>query len=165
MVILVNIFHTDTIIEKQLVIQLWHIPTAKVGKNSRGTSQRNFFILSTFPDPLRCLDMSTNLKTNDLSRFRRIRTLPSRRLAWRLILFSSLERKCRRCELRRVLDHYFNVCLGVSGRETELTRTCCFGFDRKRRPDSKRVLLPTFCFYLRVVWFTPLPRFSQVDKK
>ena len=35
------------------------------------------------------------------------------------ILFSCLERTCGRCELRRVLDQYFNVCLGVSGREME----------------------------------------------
>ena len=32
-------------------------------------------------------------------------------------LFSCLERKCLRSELRGVLDHYSNVRLGVSGRE------------------------------------------------
>ena len=59
------------------------------------------------------------------------------------ILFSCLERKCLRGELRRVLDHSFNVCLGVSGGEMELTRMCCFEFDRMLRADSKRVLLST----------------------
>ena len=44
------------------------------------------------------------------------------------ILFLCLERKCGQCELWRVSDHYFNVCLGVSGREMKLTRTCCFEF-------------------------------------
>ena len=80
------------------------------------------------------------------------------------ILFSCLERKSLRGELRHVLDHSFNVCLGVSGGEMELTRTCCFEFDRMLRADSKRVLLSTFCFYFRVALFTSLSLLPQVDK-
>ena len=30
------------------------------------------------------------------------------------ILFLCFERKCLRCELWHVFDHYFNVCLGVT---------------------------------------------------
>ena len=37
-------------------------------------------------------------------------------------LFSFFERKCLQCEPQRVLDHYFNVRLGVSGPEMELAR-------------------------------------------
>ena len=44
--------------------------TAEVDKNPRGTSRRYFLIVSTIPVPLRCLDMSKSLKTNDLSCFR-----------------------------------------------------------------------------------------------
>ena len=36
----------------------------------------------------------------------------------------------------------------------ELTRTCCFEFNRMLRADSKRVLLSTFCFYFKVAGFT-----------
>ena len=43
------------------------IPTAAVCKTSRGISRRYFFILSTDFNPLRCLNMSKTLKTNDLS--------------------------------------------------------------------------------------------------
>ena len=73
------------------------------------------------------------------------------------------ERKCRKCELC-LLDHYFNVSLGVSGHEMELTRTCCFEFDRKRQPDSKRLFLRTFCFYFMVAGFTYLSSLPEVDK-
>ena len=81
-----------------------------------------------------------------------------------LILFSCLQQKCIQWGPRRVLDHYFNVCLGVSGREMELTRTCCFEFDQKRRPDSKRLLLRTICFYFMVAGFTYLSLLPEVDK-
>ena len=53
-------------------------------------------------------------------------------------VFTLLIRKWSQCVPRRVLDHCFNVCLGVSGREMELTRTCCFEFDRKPREGGKR---------------------------
>ena len=69
-------------------------------------------------------------------------------------LFSCLDRKCLRGELRRVLDHYFNVRIGVSCREMELTQMFCFEFDRMLRAESKRVLLSTLCFYFRVAGFT-----------
>ena len=67
-------------------------------------------------------------------------------------------------ELRRVLDHSFNVCLGVSGGEMELTRMCCFEFDEMLRADSKHVLLSTFCFYFRLARFTSLSPLPAVDK-
>ena len=81
------------------------------------------------------------------------------------ILFLCVEQKCGQCELRRVLDHYFNVRLGVSGREMELTKTCCFEFDQKRGADSKRLFLRTFCFYFMVVGFTYLSPLPEVDNK
>ena len=80
------------------------------------------------------------------------------------ILFSCLEQKCGQCELRRVSDHYFNVCLGISGRKMELTRTCCFEFARKRGADSKRLFLPAFCFYFMLARFTHLSPLPEVDK-
>ena len=72
--------------------------------------------------------------------------------------------KTSRCRLRRVLDQYFNVCLGISGREMELTRTYCFEFDQMLRADSKCVLLSTFCFYFRVAGFTYWSLHPVVDK-
>ena len=45
----------------------------------------------------------------------------------------------------------------------ELTRTCCFEFDRMLRADSKRVLLSTFCFYFMVAGFTYLSPLPEVD--
>ena len=63
------------------------------------------------------------------------------------------------------LDHYFNVRLGISRREMELTRTCCFEFDRMRRADSKHVLFSTFCFYFRLARFTSLSPLPQVDNR
>ena len=80
------------------------------------------------------------------------------------ILFSCLERKCGRCELQRVLDHHFNVCLGVCCREMELTRTWCFEFNWMLRADSKHVLLSTFCFYFMVAGFTYWSLHPVVDK-
>ena len=101
------------------------LSTAKVCTNSRGKSQRYFFILSTVPNPLRCLNMSKSLKTNDLSCLRRVRTLPSRRLDYRFKTSGEFDctKRLKGRTPRRILDHYFNVCLGVSGREMELTRT------------------------------------------
>ena len=46
----------------------------------------------------------------------------------------------------------------------ELNRTCCFEFNRMLRADSKRVLLPTFCFYFRLARFTSLSPLPEVDK-
>ena len=46
----------------------------------------------------------------------------------------------------------------------ELTRTCCFEFDRMLRPDCKRVLLSTFCFYFMVACFTHRLPHPEVDK-
>ena len=80
------------------------------------------------------------------------------------IFFTCLERICGRCELWHVLDHYFNVCLGVSGREMELTRTCCFEFDRKKRPGGKVSFLRHICVYFRLAHFTSLSLLPQVDK-
>ena len=82
------------------------------------------------------------------------------------ILFLCLERKCGQCELRIVSDHYyyFNVCLGVSGREMELTQLCCFEFARKRGADSKQWFLPAFCFYFMLARFTHLSPLPEVDK-
>ena len=54
--------------------------------------------------------------------------------------------------------------LGLSGREMELTRTCCFEFDRKKGPDSKRLFLLTFCFYFRVAGFTYFSPLPEADK-
>ena len=79
-------------------------------------------------------------------------------------LFTCLEQKCLWCELRRDLDHYFNVRFGVSGREMELTRTFCFEFDQMLRAESKRVLLSTFCFYFMVACFTNRSPHPEVDK-
>ena len=42
-------------------------PRPFVGKISQGTSRRNFFILSTIPDPLRCSNMSKHFKTIGLT--------------------------------------------------------------------------------------------------
>ena len=42
----------------------------------------------------------------------------------------------------------------------ELTRTCCFEFDRKGRPGGKVSFLRHICVYFRLAWFTyfsPLP--------
>ena len=84
--------------------RLRQILTAEVGKNSQGTSQRNFFILSTVPDPLRCLNMSKSLKTNDLSCFRHIRTLP---LDWWQNFRKKVQggrnvRRCHPCQFTRL---------------------------------------------------------------
>ena len=46
----------------------------------------------------------------------------------------------------------------------ELTQTCCFEFDRKRRPGGKRLFLRTFCFYFRVARFTHRSPLPEVDK-
>ena len=80
------------------------------------------------------------------------------------ILFLCVEEKCRWCELRHVLDHYFNVRLGVSRREMELTRTCGFEFDRNKRPGGKALFLRTFCFYFMLAWFTHRSPLPEVDK-
>ena len=47
----------------------------------------------------------------------------------------------------------------------ELTRTCCFEFDRKKGPESKQLFLHTFCFYFRLVGFTYLLPLPEVDKR
>ena len=60
-------------------------------------------------------------------------------------MFSCLKWKFLRGELRRVLDHYFNVRLGVSGREMELTRMCCL--NSTGRGDQK----VNDCFYVLFV--------------
>ena len=65
---------------------------------------------------------------------------------------------------RRVLDHYFNVRLGISGCEMELTRTCCFEFDWKRRPGDKVSFLRNIPFYFSLAGFTYLSPLSEVDK-
>ena len=57
-----------------------------------------------------------------------------------------------------------NVALAVSDGEMELTRTCCFEFNRMLRADSKRVLLSTFCFYFMVAGFTYWSLHPVVDK-
>ena len=54
------------------------------------------------------------------------------------------------------------VCFGINRRE--LTGTCCFEFDQKRRPDSKRLFLCTFCFYFMVPAFTHPSPLPDVDK-
>ena len=46
----------------------------------------------------------------------------------------------------------------------ELTRTCCFEFDRMLRADGKRVHLSTFLFYFMVAGFTYWSLLPQVDK-
>ena len=79
-------------------------------------------------------------------------------------LSSCLERKCLQRALRGVLDHYFNVHLDVSGREMELTRTCCFEFDRKLQEGGKQLVLHTFCLFFRVAGFTYLLPLPEVDK-
>ena len=79
-------------------------------------------------------------------------------------LFSCLERKSLRGELQRVLDHYFNVRIGVSCREIELTRTGCFEFDRKKRPGGKVSFLCHICFYFMVAGFTYWSLHPVVDK-
>ena len=73
-------------------------------------------------------------------------------------------RKCGRCELRLVLYHYVKVRLGVIRGEMELTRTCCFEFDRKPREWDKLLFLHTFCLYFRVAWFTYWSLHPEVDK-
>ena len=80
-------------------------------------------------------------------------------------LFSCLERKCLRGELQRVLYHYFNVRIGVSCREMELTRTGCFEFDRKKRPGGKVSFLCHICFYFMVAEFTYWSLHPVVDNK
>ena len=60
----------------------------------------------------------------------------------------------------RFVSILISSALAYTDSEMELTRTCCFEFDRMLRADSKRVLLSTFCFYFRVAGFThlsPLP--------
>ena len=47
----------------------------------------------------------------------------------------------------------------------ELTLTCCFEFERKRRADSKQLFLHTFCFYFMVAGFTYLSPLPEVDNK
>ena len=54
--------------------------------------------------------------------------------------------------------------LAYTDTEMKLTRTCCFEFDRKRAPDSKRLFLCTFCFYFRVAGFTYWSLHPMVDK-
>ena len=46
----------------------------------------------------------------------------------------------------------------------ELTHTCCFEFDRKRRAGGKRMFLHTFCFYFMVAGFTYWSFHPEVDK-
>ena len=46
----------------------------------------------------------------------------------------------------------------------ELTRTCCFEFDRKRRPGGKDSFLCHICVYFRVAGFTYWSLHPEVDK-
>ena len=64
----------------------------------------------------------------------------------------------------RILDHYFNVSCGINRREMELTRTCCFEFDRKRGPGSKVLFLRHIRFYFRVARFIHRSLLPEVDK-
>ena len=48
--------------------------------------------------------------------------------------------------------------------EMELTRMCCFEFNRKRGPDGKRLFLRTFRLYFRLAGFTNLMPLPEVDK-
>ena len=47
----------------------------------------------------------------------------------------------------------------------ELTRTCCFEFDRKRRPGCKVSFLRNIPFYFMVAGFTYWSLHPVVDKK
>ena len=47
----------------------------------------------------------------------------------------------------------------------ELTRTCCFEFDRKPPEGGKRSFLSTFCFYFMVACFTHRSPHPEVDKE
>ena len=49
-------------------------------------------------------------------------------------------------------------------RKMELIETCCFEFDRKRRPGSKVSFLRNIHFYFRVAGFTPLSPLPEVGK-
>ena len=56
------------------------------------------------------------------------------------------------------------VCLAYTDSEMELTRTCCFEFDRKKRPGGKVSFLCHICVYFGLAGFTHLSPHPQVDK-
>ena len=64
---------------------------------------------------------------------------------------------------RRFVSILISSALAYTDSEMELTRTCCFEFDRMLRADSKRVLLSTFCFYSIVACFTHRSPHPEVD--
>ena len=47
----------------------------------------------------------------------------------------------------------------------ELTRTCCFEFDRMLREGGKQSCLSTFLFYFMVAGFTYWSLHPEVDKR
>ena len=57
---------------------------------------------------------------------------------------------------RRLVSILISFALAYTNSEMELTRTCCFEFDRKRRPGGKVLFLRNIPFYFRLAGFTPV---------
>ena len=64
--------------------------------------------------------------------------------------------------------HFISIlkssALAYTDSEMELTRTCCFGFDRKRRPGGKVSFLCHINVYFMVACFTHQSPHPLVDK-
>ena len=65
---------------------------------------------------------------------------------------------------RRFVSILISSALAYTDSEMELTRTCCFEFDRKERSGGKVSFLRHICVYFRLAGFTPLSPHPQVDK-
>ena len=66
---------------------------------------------------------------------------------------------------RHFVSILISFALAYTDSEMELTRTCCFKFDRKRRLGGKVSFLRNIPFYLRLAGFTPLLPLPEVDNK
>ena len=65
---------------------------------------------------------------------------------------------------RRFVSILISSAFKYNDSEMELTRTCCFEFDRMRREVSKGLFLCHGSFYLLLACFTSLSPLPEVDK-
>ena len=70
-----------------------------------------------------------------------------------------------RCELRRVLDCYFNVRLGVSQLRNRTRLNLVLNSTGRRDQAVNVCVYLLFFFYLLVAWFMALSLLPEVDKR